>query len=434
MIPKNFLNNIASKFGISEKELEVLSKAIQGESMQQIADNLGVQVNSLQKRLGEVYKKLQIPGGKGPGKLIKLQQRLMEEYQNSSSLPHKNEINSTQADRKEIAESSAFSRDTFEQLSEEEVQIIYALAFADEPLTLEKLQMRISSSGELAQLLITLGEMLKHSLVEQITESGVTKFTLSSQIKKGVTYQFIQTVNQIIFFNNLDNIQILDICRIFKLVQAPHSLKPSSSLCQQLANYLTQIGSQKYLEGELVSAKYNLLLAIKLNPELAMAHYNLGATSEQLQDISSARQHYEKAASLAKKDSYPALCKLARLDILDGNFERVIEKITPLIDSVKDGEIIPELYNYLGWAYFLQNRHDEAETSLKHSLKLNQTNPVTHCLMAQVLEAKSKHKEALECWHNCLKYDVKNNKEKQQAWRLPELTLWRLQAYQRTQS
>lgn len=80
MIPQKFLRNLATNFGISDNEFEALSRAIQGESMDAIAQELGVSKDALQKRLGEVYKKFDIIG-RGPGKLARLQQILISQYQ-----------------------------------------------------------------------------------------------------------------------------------------------------------------------------------------------------------------------------------------------------------------------------------------------------------------------------------------------------------------
>lgn len=80
MIPQKFLRNLATNFGISDNEFEALSRAIEGESMDAIAQELGVSKDALQKRLGEVYKKFDIIG-RGPGKLARLQQILISQYQ-----------------------------------------------------------------------------------------------------------------------------------------------------------------------------------------------------------------------------------------------------------------------------------------------------------------------------------------------------------------
>jgi Bacterial regulatory proteins, luxR family. len=70
MVPREFLKTVAARVGISDNELEVMARAIQGEPMTAISKQLGVRKDALQKRLGEVYRKLNISGA-GPGKLAK---------------------------------------------------------------------------------------------------------------------------------------------------------------------------------------------------------------------------------------------------------------------------------------------------------------------------------------------------------------------------
>ncbi|MDE5085405.1 MAG: NB-ARC domain-containing protein [Trichodesmium sp. St18_bin1] len=81
LIPQNFLKQIASGYGVSDSELEVLSKALlEGESIAKIATQLKLKPETVRKRLGETYRKFQILG-KGPGKMPKLQQLLVALYQ-----------------------------------------------------------------------------------------------------------------------------------------------------------------------------------------------------------------------------------------------------------------------------------------------------------------------------------------------------------------
>lgn len=80
IIPQNVLKYLANQLGVSENELEVLSRAMAGEPLAAISEKLGVKPSALQKRLGEVYRKFGIAGA-GPGKLAKLQQTLIARYQ-----------------------------------------------------------------------------------------------------------------------------------------------------------------------------------------------------------------------------------------------------------------------------------------------------------------------------------------------------------------
>ena len=84
MIPQNALKTITRGYGVSDTELEVLTRAIEGQSMKKIAQDLEINSTAVRKRLGEVYKKFDIAGS-GPGKLAKLQQILISHYQKQFS-------------------------------------------------------------------------------------------------------------------------------------------------------------------------------------------------------------------------------------------------------------------------------------------------------------------------------------------------------------
>jgi len=84
VIPQEFLKVVTVERGVSDSEIQVLSYALHGESISAIAINLGIRPEAVRKRLGEVYKKFKI-GGAGPGKMAKLQQILVSEYQNHQS-------------------------------------------------------------------------------------------------------------------------------------------------------------------------------------------------------------------------------------------------------------------------------------------------------------------------------------------------------------
>lgn len=85
MIPQNFLKTIATEHRVSNGELEVLSLAMQGESIYNIAQRLQIREDAVRKRLSEVYQKFQIQG-RGPVKLTKLQQHLVKQYQEKANL------------------------------------------------------------------------------------------------------------------------------------------------------------------------------------------------------------------------------------------------------------------------------------------------------------------------------------------------------------
>ena len=80
MIPLEFLTDHLQQYEVTPGEREVIAAVLSGKSLTEIALNLGIKTNAVRKRLGEVYYKFEIVG-KGPGKLIKLQQQLIAAYQ-----------------------------------------------------------------------------------------------------------------------------------------------------------------------------------------------------------------------------------------------------------------------------------------------------------------------------------------------------------------
>ncbi|MEQ8995069.1 MAG: NB-ARC domain-containing protein [Coleofasciculus sp. B1-GNL1-01] len=80
MISQDFLKTIATERNLSKSELEVLSLAMEGHGTAAIASHLQISGDAVRKRLSEVYQKFKIPG-RGPVKLTKLQQILVNRYQ-----------------------------------------------------------------------------------------------------------------------------------------------------------------------------------------------------------------------------------------------------------------------------------------------------------------------------------------------------------------
>lgn len=78
LIPQESLRIIASKRGLSNKEIEVLSLAMDGKPIAEIADMLTITPEAVRKRLANIYETFNITGS-GTGKLPKLQQIILSE-------------------------------------------------------------------------------------------------------------------------------------------------------------------------------------------------------------------------------------------------------------------------------------------------------------------------------------------------------------------
>lgn len=84
MLTEEFLKNLFKQRNLSDAEAEVVFRALKDISIEAIALELNISPNAVRKRLGEVYDKLGV-FGRGPGKLAKLQQMLLSQYQAQSS-------------------------------------------------------------------------------------------------------------------------------------------------------------------------------------------------------------------------------------------------------------------------------------------------------------------------------------------------------------
>lgn len=103
MIPQDALKTLANDYSVSDTEFAVLALAMDGKSMVEIAEVLKIDAAAVRKRLGEVYRKFNI-GGKGPGKLPKLQQLLMAQYQQQERHLERRPLAASVVEHQEAAE------------------------------------------------------------------------------------------------------------------------------------------------------------------------------------------------------------------------------------------------------------------------------------------------------------------------------------------
>lgn len=273
-------------------------------------------------------------------------------------------------------------------LSDTEIYLLCCLSFKNQPVRTNELESNLAVAGEISDLQPVLKSLIKQALLVKKIDEGEDIFTLNPELKKYINHQLI-------------------------------------------AKYLNQLGHKKYLSGEFQTAKAYLTQAIRFNPDLAASHYNLGATYEQLQDLSTARIHYQIAAGFNNRGAYAAINNLARLEIISGNVEAAINPILPILEKVKDHLVLAALHKNLGWAYFLQNRYNDAELQLLKSIELNHLHPPTYYILAQVKEAQGNIQEALVDYDRFLKCDGGDRKPQGTHWRLPELDVWKITARQR---
>ncbi|WP_290599006.1 NB-ARC domain-containing protein [Anabaena sp. AL93] len=281
--------------------------------------------------------------------------------------------------------------ESFENIYELEKNIIYSLAVNNQAVSLADLQASLVFAVDLSELHTSLNVLLQQLLIVEQDNTRVAKFTLSNRVKKYITNQFI-------------------------------------------AKSLNQIGHQKYLEGDFISAKCSLVWSLRFNSDVAAAHYNLGSTYEKLQELDRACFHYEMAKQYKARAADAAINNLARLEIINGNSAIAIDLLLQILDRVQDTLVKYALHKNLGWAYLQQNEYTYAQNHLGKAIELDSSRPDAYYLLAQVQEALGDKKSALIVWEKGLKNDSRNKKQKKAPWRVPELDVWQSQAYQHLSS
>ncbi len=184
------------------------------------------------------------------------------------------------------------------------------------------------------------------------------------------------------------------------------------TLLPKIADKYNSLGEKDYAAGKLSSAENKYNRALKLYPDHAKAHYNLGVFYESLQDSDRAGSSYQIAV---KGGYYQAATNLSRLYILKGdenkdNYSKAISWLSislPLAQN--DPEIKYTMLTNLGWARLGQQDYVKAENHLKDAISLQNNRAPAYCLLAQVLEKENKEPSAEEQWGKCIQYANQKN-------------------------
>ena len=151
-------------------------------------------------------------------------------------------------------------------------------------------------------------------------------------------------------------------------------------------------------------AKVSYNKAISINPKSTAAYFNLGSVYEDQADYKSAIGFYRKATELSERKAPAPLNNLSRLLILQGRnteAKALVETALNLkLDTSEIKTARPILLKNLGWIYFNQSKYNEAKKVLNQSISLNSNIVSSHCLLAQVLDAKNQPSGSE--WRDCL--------------------------------
>lgn len=324
--------------------------------------------------------------------------------------------------------------DQFERLSADEYQVLNGLALLSKNPSVEELQSQIKSISDPSKFLTIWASLERRCFVQKTSESGKSKNTLNPLVKQYIK-QKVRTKIHELFADNQDySQQESTILQAFGLqnIEIKSYNNNGFEPREKAGRFLNQIGYEQYMKGEFFSAKLSLTWAIELHPNLASAHFNLGATYEKLQDIDSAQIHYERAIEFSLRVQYSAINNLARLQIKKGNYQTAIELIEPILSRVEQPMVLASLYKNLGWAYYQKNLYSQAEIMLLKALDLDHQSVAAYYLLAQVKSAQGNKKEALKYWQEGLNCSV-GKAGLSEPWKWPEIEHWELEARRQLQ-
>ena len=200
----------------------------------------------------------------------------------------------------------------------------------------------------------------------------------------------------------------------------------------KIAVDLNEMGYDNYKAGQFATAEFYFRWALRFNPRLRMAHYNLGATCEKLKNYDCARSEHRLAIQDAGDPAAPyALNNLGRLSLtLDKDSDAAISLCLQGLELAQDmtltSDLLSDLHKNAGWAYLDKARYAEAKSHLQKAIDIDDKNAAAHCLLAQVLESLDDKTGAVVEWKNCLTVDPKDRRPEVEKWR--ELARQRLKA------
>jgi tetratricopeptide (TPR) repeat protein len=169
-----------------------------------------------------------------------------------------------------------------------------------------------------------------------------------------------------------------------------------------IAESLDQLGVEKHKNGQLWQAQMYYRIATWFNPSYAIPHYNLAYLCDKdLHDVNCAFQGYQRAALRGLPEGY---AQVARLQIIDDNHREALSAIYQCLQLTDYDAVKAACFKNLGWILLKEGNLIAADKNLRQAIELEVDSPHSHCLLAQVLEAKGREQEALKAWENTLHY------------------------------
>lgn len=190
-----------------------------------------------------------------------------------------------------------------------------------------------------------------------------------------------------------------------------------------MARWYSNQGMQRLLSGQVAAARDAFDRAVRLDPSLADAHYNLAVAHEELLDFDLAIPEYQLAIRLSDAH-YPAYNNLARLYLLRKNdgASALALTVRALAKQPADAAVRYSLLKNRAWAQWQLGHLLQAEEGLKEAIALPPAgHAAAQCLLAQVLEAHrpptdEQASAATAAWAQCVALAPDPNEVVEPVW------------------
>jgi serine/threonine protein kinase len=158
--------------------------------------------------------------------------------------------------------------------------------------------------------------------------------------------------------------------------------------------------------------------AVQMSPNTYPPYLNLGSHYEDQGDDAKAIATYRKAVEVSRGSAVEPLNNLARLFILNENYveaKKLLEQALSL--NVKETNFSRAIsIKNLGWLLYQQKDYEAAQKILNQAIALDSNMASSHCLLAQVLEARKQ--PANKEWRSCLSIQSEDTANSEYAlWR-----------------
>lgn len=178
--------------------------------------------------------------------------------------------------------------------------------------------------------------------------------------------------------------------------------------------------------GETDCAFTNFNKALELDPERWTSYYQIGNYYDDEKQYDQAATYYQKAINVGGDQAGKAISNLARIRILQEDYQDAIRIATEGISlSAKFPNLQISLYKNRGWAKLELQQYDAALKDLMKASEITETQEHQRadpfCLLAQVYEAKKDTLQANIHWEMCLRMPSNT----------PEVARWRYEVIDR---